>query len=127
MHSAVVRRVGSAFEIWTCCHCLPLVDRIDDALRKVADSGPTRTIHTRLTDRDGVRVTDSKIQEWERIAIQRARSEHGRVEVKGATYHMFVDLESAIGYANGVPTSVIRVEWTSGRAVHSHPRLASDL
>jgi len=54
--------------------------------------------------------------------LQLAREGHGRVDVRGAnSYHCYVELGETIGYANGQPTSVMRVEWTSGREVHSHP------
>jgi hypothetical protein len=77
---------------------------------------------------DGTRVTDSVIEGWERQAIERARRGHGRLEARGrGQYHMYVDMDFDVGFANGKPTNLLRVEWTAGGAVHSHPRPPADL
>ena len=77
---------------------------------------------------DGTRVTDTVIERWEREGLRLAREGRGRVDVRGSSgYHCYVDMGFTVGYADGVPTSVMRVEWTTGGHVHSHPRPGSDL
>ena len=77
---------------------------------------------------DGTRVTDELIEQWEREGLQLAREGRGRVESGGGgSYKCYVDLKRPVGYANGKETSVVRVEWTAGGEVHSHPRPPSDL
>jgi hypothetical protein len=234
-HRVVVSRVSGTAEIWMCTHCGRLLGRIDDALAAVSPTGPTRSLHARLTrlrervadiERrlvrgtltvddlpaelnqvgahlrdlsrrhpdvaellsfgdlpispemrrfirdtarpasqhvraseysrgkhvrgttnpqrqansvgsdgqflavldDGTRVTDARIEAWERRGLQLAREGRGRVVARRPNdYHCYVDLGFTVGYADGVQTSVMRVEWTSGRAVHSHPRPLSDI
>lgn len=77
---------------------------------------------------DGTPVTDLVIEAWEQRAIEMARQGHGRVDPRGSsTYHCYVDLGFDIGYADGILTSVMRVEWTGLGDVHSHPRPVDNL
>ena len=240
VHRVVVTRIGDTTQIWMCSHCGRFIGRINEALDVVSPTGPTKSLHTRLTKmrdkvaeleselarktktvddlprelnqigahlrdlsnkfpdvkellgfrnlpispemrrfirktkdpathiaassytrgkhvrgatneerkassmlstgrgrrpppsqylaelEDGTKVTDATITAWERKALQMAREGKGRVVGSGSTYHCYVDLEITIGYVNGTPTSVLRVEWSVGN-VHSHPRPMSDL
>jgi hypothetical protein len=73
---------------------------------------------------NGTRVTDRMIADWEWQALQRARNGEGTVEAHGGTIYVFIDLGFHVGWpgSSDEPTGIIRVELTSGRFVHSHPR-----
>jgi hypothetical protein len=73
--------------------------------------------------------TDADITKLEKEGLALARKGQGRVVERGGPndYHVYVDLKRTVGYTNGNETSVMRVEITSGKEIHSHPRPASDL
>jgi hypothetical protein len=48
-HTLKPVRIGDRIEIWLCTTCSNMTEKIDSVLAKVSDSGPTKSLHTRLT------------------------------------------------------------------------------
>lgn len=96
-----------------------------DRAKRAENGGPGQyLVHLE----DDTRVTDALISDWERAVLEAGARNDGDIETivmrHNSGFHVFGKLSHQVGFNGGTgePTQWLRVELTSSRTVHSHPR-----
>ena len=62
-HKIHIQEIGNKVQIWICSDCGRMLNKIDDMLNQISSTGPTKSLHRRLTRlRDKVANAETKVR-----------------------------------------------------------------